>query len=103
MRRGAARVLGRLGTARRCEIITRHLDEPDEELRTQLYRALARAVRANKLLNVDTRQVKLALVAEVMRAYRALAAAESLGLEAQGHDPPGATRRACSRARSRRR
>jgi AAA family ATP:ADP antiporter len=80
VRRGVARVLGRLASEAGAEIITRHLDEQDEELRTQLFRALARAVRANRLLNVDTKMVSVALVNETMRAYRALAAAEALGL-----------------------
>lgn len=80
IRRGAARVLGKLGTQEAMEVITRSLDEPDEELRTRLYRALARAVRGQRLQAVDRRPVDAALRKELSRICRALAAAEVLEL-----------------------
>lgn len=80
IRRGAARVLGKLGTQEAVEVITRSLDEPDEELRTRLYRSLARAVRGHRLPGVDRRPVDAALQKELSRICRALAAAEVLEL-----------------------
>ncbi|MHB8874768.1 MAG: HEAT repeat domain-containing protein, partial [Myxococcaceae bacterium] len=84
IRRAVAKVLGRLGTAEAVQIITRHLEEPDEELRTRLYRALARSVRGRRLMLPDKRSVNSALEKEFERAYRTLQAAETLGLEASG-------------------
>lgn len=80
VRRAAARVLGKIGTPEVVEVITRHLDEPDEELRTRLYRSLAKAVKGRKLIGVDRRQVDSALELELTRAFRTLAAAEALEL-----------------------
>jgi AAA family ATP:ADP antiporter len=82
IRRAIAKVLGRLGTAEAVQTITRHLEEPDEELRTRLYRALARSVRGRRLLLADKKAVYSAIEKEFDRAYRTLLAAETLGLEA---------------------
>ena len=80
IRRAAARVLGRLGTSEAVEIIARHLDAPEEELRGSLYRSLARAVKGKRLLLKDLTLVRTALDGELVRAWRALGHAELLGL-----------------------
>jgi AAA family ATP:ADP antiporter len=80
IRRSVARVLGRLGTPEAVNILLPHLDEPDEELRLRLYRALARAAKGQRLQPAAKRQVDSALELELLRAYRALAAAEALNL-----------------------
>ncbi|HVE83356.1 MAG TPA: HEAT repeat domain-containing protein, partial [Myxococcales bacterium] len=89
IRRGAARVLGKLGTQEAVEVIARFLDEPDEELRTRLYRALSRAVRGHRLSALDRRPIDGALQKELSRICRALAAAEVLELgPGPGPDTP---------------
>jgi AAA family ATP:ADP antiporter len=85
VRRSVARVLGRLGTPSAVEVIARHLDEPEEDLRALLYRALARAVKGRRLLLRDVSPVREALDRELRSAWRALHQAEVLGL------PPGPT------------
>ncbi len=91
IRRAIARVLGRLGTSEAVEVIARHLEEPDEELRGRLYRALARAVKGRHLLLKDVAPVRRALEREFERAYAALHHAEALGLGAgPGPDTPRA-------------
>ncbi|MFZ5468426.1 MAG: Npt1/Npt2 family nucleotide transporter [Myxococcota bacterium] len=80
IRRAVARVLGRVGSTEAVEVIAAHLDEPDEELRVRLYRSLARATRARRLVLADRRQVFGALEKELVRAYVALRHAETLGL-----------------------
>lgn len=82
IRKAAARVLGRLGTSEAVEVIARHLDEPDEDLRGSLYRSLARAVKGKRLLLKDLEPVRAALDAELDRAWRALQHAEALQLSA---------------------
>ena len=82
IRRAVARVLGRLGTSEAVEVIARHLDERDEELRGNMYRSLARAVKGRRLLLQDLEPVRKALDAELARAYRALHFAQVLGLDA---------------------
>jgi AAA family ATP:ADP antiporter len=90
IRRGVARVLGRMTGPEAVAILLPHLDEPDEELRLRLYRSLARASRGQRLSTADRRQVDSALELELTRAYRALAAAETLGLGASASAPtPG--------------
>lgn len=81
VRRGVARVLGRLGTAEAVQVIANHLEEPDEELRIRLYRSLAKAVRGQRQMAVDRSRVQAALDAELRRAAEALLAAELLGLD----------------------
>jgi HEAT repeat protein len=85
IRRAVSRVLGRLGTPEAVRLIAQHLDEPDEELRARLYRALARAVKGRRLLLDDKKPVEQALQRELHRAYVALAQAEILDL----HTVPG--------------
>jgi HEAT repeat protein len=82
IRLAIARVLGRLASPEALELITKHLEEPDEELRARLYRALARAVRGRKVSLADTKAVREALERELKSAYTALAQAEALGLAA---------------------
>lgn len=80
VRRGVARVLGRIGTAEAAEVIAKHLEEPDEELRTRLYRSLARAVRGQRHLSVDRKGVETALDKELVRAALTLQSMELLKL-----------------------
>jgi hypothetical protein len=68
----------------------RHLEEADEELRTQVYQALARATRRVRLPNVDRKRVRDALAAEAQRIYQVWLKAELLQL---GKEPPHPTRR----------
>ncbi|MBI3183855.1 MAG: HEAT repeat domain-containing protein [Myxococcales bacterium] len=95
IRRSVARVLGRLGTVEAVEVIARHLDEPDEELRTRLYRALARAVKGRRLLMPDKRPVEEALQRELTRAYLTLARSDALAL---GQGPTASTPRSGEKA-----
>lgn len=81
IRRAIARVLGRLGTSEAVEIIARHLDEADEELRGVMYRSLARAVKGKRLLLKDVSPVKRAVDRELERAWRALHQLELLKLD----------------------
>ncbi len=80
IRRAIARVLGRLGNSESIELIAAHLDEPDEELRDRLYRALARSVRGQRELLKNVSAVERALDAELDRAWKALHQAETLKL-----------------------
>ena len=80
VRRGAARVLGRLGTPGAAEVILRHLDERDEELRSRLYRALVRCMRNQRGLPVNRAAVQEALGRELSHAYGSLWASELLQL-----------------------
>ncbi len=80
IRRSVARVLGRVGTAEAIDVITQHLDEPDEELRGRLYKALARTVKGRRLILKDKAPVRAALDKELARAWKALHHAEALGL-----------------------
>ena len=82
IRRAIARVLGRLGTSEAVEVIARHLDEADEELRGVMYRSLARAVKGKRLLLKDVSPVKRAVDRELERAWRALHQLELLKLDA---------------------
>ncbi len=82
IRRAIARVLGRLGTSDAVEVIARHLDEPDEELRGVMYRSLARAVKGKRLLLKDVSPVRRAVDRELERAWRALHQLELLALDA---------------------
>jgi hypothetical protein len=90
IRRSVARVLGRLEALEAVSILTPHLDEPDEELRMRLYRALARVAKSGRLPGSDRKQVEAALEQELQRAYQALASGEALGL---GNGPDAKTPR----------
>jgi ATP/ADP translocase/HEAT repeat protein len=80
IRRAVARILGKLGTSEALEIIALHLDEADEELRGVMYRALARAVKGQRLLLKDVAPVSRALDRELDRAWSALHQLETLSL-----------------------
>ncbi len=85
MRCAVARVLGRLATTEAVAVLCRALDEGDEELRTLVYRALAKTARSpvpQVRASVDRSAVLAALDREFVRAYGALAAAQTLGLGA---------------------
>ncbi len=88
IRRAIARVLGKLGTSDALEVIARHLEEPDEELRGVMYRSLARAVKGKRLLLKDVTPVRAALDRELERAWRALHQLELLQLEPPGPSTP---------------
>ena len=87
IRRAVSRVLGRLATTDSLDVIASHLEEPDEELRARMYRALARAVRGRRLLLADRKPVEKALQSELERAYVTLTQAELLGLSLTGLTP----------------
>jgi HEAT repeat protein len=74
IRRGAARVLGRIGGVDAVEVILSHLEEGDEELRT-------RATRRVRLPNVDLKRVRDAVAAEAQRIYQVWLKADLLQLE----------------------
>jgi AAA family ATP:ADP antiporter len=80
IRLAVARVLGKLASPESVELISAHLDEPDEELRARLYRSLARAVRGRRLVLKDTTAVTVALERELRQAYATLHQAEVLRL-----------------------
>ncbi|MDQ3264314.1 MAG: MFS transporter [Myxococcota bacterium] len=80
VRRGVARVLGRMASPEAVAVLTGHLDDPDEEVRTRVYRSLARALRGQRSLAVDKKKVAAALDRELHRAATTLAHAEALGL-----------------------
>ncbi len=82
IRLAIARVLGRLASPEAVSVITKHLEEPDEELRARLYRALARAVKGRRVVLENTQEVTSALERELKSAYTALAQAEALALAA---------------------
>jgi AAA family ATP:ADP antiporter len=81
IRRAVARVLGRLGSSEAVEVIAHQLEEPDEELRGNMYRSLARAVKGKRLLLEDVEPVKRALELELDRAWKAIHQAHRLELE----------------------
>jgi ATP/ADP translocase/HEAT repeat protein len=90
IRCAVARVLGRMATPEAVAVITRHLEEPEEELRARLYRALARSVRGRQGVPLtDRKAVETALSKELERAYNTLQQAEtlSLGVGPQPHTP----------------
>lgn len=87
VRKGAARVLGRLRTRDAVTTLTRHLEEPDEELRARVYRALARSVKGERVSLADLKPVNQALENELLRAYHALACGEALNLKAETPNP----------------
>src|SRR5262249_46469313 len=84
VRRGVVRVLGRVGTPDAIAMIVRHLTEPDEELRTALYRALARAAKAHRFHHADRKLILGALNAELIGAYRELVRLDVLSLGSGG-------------------
>ncbi|MBX5482504.1 MAG: MFS transporter [Myxococcaceae bacterium] len=82
IRSAAAKVLGRIGTPEAIALLCRQLDEPDEDLRNQLYRSLARAVKGKRGLALDRKVIRAALDREFHRAYQTLMDMDALGLGA---------------------
>jgi hypothetical protein len=80
IRRGIARVLGKVGGTEAVAAITHQLDEADGDVRTQLYQSLAKAVRTSGFVPAARPAVETALTRELTRAYRALSAADLLKL-----------------------
>jgi HEAT repeat protein len=80
MRRNVPRVLGRLETPGAVQVLSAHLWDPDETVRKNLYRALARVLRHRRGLGVDRRAVQRAIDHELARAYHALHCLEGLKL-----------------------
>jgi AAA family ATP:ADP antiporter len=80
IRRAVIKVLGRVGTPEAVDVITSHLDEPDEELRGRLYKSLARTVKGRQLGPKGKAAVQAALERELSRAWKALHQAEVLAL-----------------------
>jgi len=95
IRRAVPLVLGRLATPQAAAILLRHVDAEDEALRHAVDHALVRTVRRRPEVAVDVGRVTQAVRAELALAYRALAAAEALGLaDGAGPPPPGGPERA---------
>jgi ATP/ADP translocase/HEAT repeat protein len=80
IRGAAAKILGKLGTPAAVGVIAAHLDERDDEVRTGMYRSLAKAVKGRHLLLQDHTSVKLALERELRAAFDTLRAMEILQL-----------------------
>ncbi len=79
MRRGVARVLGRMGPPA-APVLLEHLGETDEELRTRVFRALTRVSKGTRLSAPERSAVRAALQTELTHAFLAIAAAELLRL-----------------------
>ncbi len=96
LRRGVARVLGRLGPPA-VPTLLRHLAEKDEELRTRVLRALVRTAKGQTLGAADRDRIRGAIHAELNRAFLALSASELLRLiqlptaQTPRRGPPAAT------------
>jgi ATP/ADP translocase/HEAT repeat protein len=88
IRRAVPAVLARLATPEAAAILVRHVDAEDEALRHAVDHALVRIARQRPGVAVDAGRVTQALRAEVALAYRALAAAEALGLDDGAGRPP---------------
>jgi hypothetical protein len=92
VRRCIPRALGRLATPAAAAALAEHLDEPDARLRRAVDRALAAIARANPDVPLDRERLRRACLVEIEKGYRALAAAEAMGLEPsprRGLPPPG--------------
>lgn len=95
-RRGAARVLGRIGGADALEAVLRHLHAEEEGLRNEVHWALARASRQVRLASSQRKCVRDGLLAEVQRAYQLMLNAEvlELGTSAEAQIPRSGPRAA---------
>ncbi|HVP66584.1 MAG TPA: HEAT repeat domain-containing protein [Anaeromyxobacteraceae bacterium] len=85
VRRGIPRALGRLATPAAATALVEHLDEPDAKLRKAVDRALGAVVRGHPELPLDVGRLRRACLVELEKGYRALAAAEALGLDPVPH------------------
>jgi ATP:ADP antiporter, AAA family len=81
IRSAAAKVLGKLGSGPAVQVIAQHLEEPDSDVRSGMYRSLARAVKGNRLLLTDLSQVHKAIERELGTAFQALHSIEVLALD----------------------
>jgi len=81
VRRSVPRALGPLGTPAAAAALAEHLDEPDATLRRAVDRALCMVLRAQPDLPLDRSRLRRACLVEIEKGYRALAAAEALGLD----------------------
>ncbi len=80
MRRGAAMVLGRLGTQDAALALVKGLSATQPEVRSKVAASLARLVRRNRQIAIDRLQVAAAITGELKGARNALVAARTLGL-----------------------
>ncbi|HTP52061.1 MAG TPA: HEAT repeat domain-containing protein [Anaeromyxobacteraceae bacterium] len=81
VRRAIPRALGRLATPAAAAALAEHLDEPDARLRKAADRALGAVARTHTDTPLDTGRLRRACLVELEKGYRALAAAEALGLD----------------------
>ncbi len=81
VRRSIPRALGRLATPAAAAALAAHLDEPDAGLRRAVDRALGAVARAHPDVPLDSDRLRRACLVEIEKGYRALAAAEALGLD----------------------
>jgi len=89
IRRNVPRVLAAIRTPAAMSLLHRHLDEPDEPLRSAVAAAIRRAARKNRSLRVDRERLLGSIRRELGLAYLALGQAEALGLTAlPGPDAP---------------
>jgi len=96
LRRRAAGPLGHIATAEAVEILLRHVDAEDDAQRTSVDEALARAARRRPGAPVDGARLRRVQRVELALAWRALAAADALGLP-DGAGPPPAGREDAAR------
>ena len=85
VRRAIPRAMGRLATPAAAAALGAHLDEPDAKLRRAVDRALSSVARSHPDIPLDTGRLRRACLVELEKGYRALAAAEALGLDPAPH------------------
>jgi HEAT repeat protein len=98
VRRNAPRALGSLASPEAASVLLQHLDDPDAALRRQVDLALTRLARLHPEVPIERERVRRACLVELERAYRALAAADALGLDP---DPAHSSRPGDARATAR--
>jgi len=92
----ASWALGRIGTPAAVHILLRHVDAEDDSIRNAVHGALARTALRHPETPIDRDRLARVLRVELELAWRALAAAEALGLP-EGDGPPPAGREAAAR------
>lgn len=89
IRRNVPRVLAAIRTPMAMDLLLRHLDEPDERLRSNVSSAIRRAARKNRSLRVDRERLMKSIRVELEAAYVALHQAEAMQLtRVPGPDVP---------------
>jgi HEAT repeat protein len=78
LRAAVVRLLQHLGTPQSASILLAHLDEPDEAIRAEVYRALARLV-GREPFPFNTEAIRAALAVEIRAAYGWHALRDDLG------------------------